>query len=56
MKRVTIYVDDAIWEGIKAYTWELSVEAREKVSVGNYLTGLHLKHGGRVKEGERKDR
>lgn len=56
MKRVTIYVDDAIWEEIKAFTWELSVEAREKVSVGNYLIGLHLKYGGKVKEGERKDR
>jgi hypothetical protein len=50
MKRVTIYVDDDVWEEIKAYTWELSVKAREKVSVGNYLTGLHLKYGGKAVE------
>ena len=48
MKRVSIYVDDAIWEEIKACTWELSVEAREKVSVGNYLTGLHKQYGGKA--------
>lgn len=50
MKRVTIYVDDKVWEGIKAYTLELSVEAREKVSAGSYLTGLHLKYGGKAVE------
>ena len=39
MKRVTIYVDDKIWEGVKECAW------KKRFSAGNYLIGLHEKYG-----------
>lgn len=36
MKRVTIYVDEKVWDEIKECAWQ------EKVSVGNYLVRLYL--------------
>lgn len=35
MKRVTIYVDEAIWEDIKDSSW------MARLSIGNYLVKLH---------------
>lgn len=36
MKRVTIYVDEAIWADIQESAW------RARLSAGNYLVKLHM--------------
>jgi len=42
MKRVTIYVDEEIWDEVKQCAWNLS-SSKARVSAGQYLLGLHLK-------------
>lgn len=42
MKRVTIYVEESIWNEIKKCAWKLS-SAEKRISVGNYLVQLHKK-------------